>query len=124
MFHVETLHKPGTGRELRAIAPSPGVRILCPPPPWPTLPLLSSRGRADFSLLNPFRKDQARAEVIHRGEGVIDLKNATAPTLVWSSVLGLSKRGFLVLSPPSLTQGGGGFVPTLSPRAAWSPQNP
>ena len=39
---------------------------------WPTLPLVSSGERADFSLLNPFWKDQDRAEVIHRGEGVVD----------------------------------------------------
>ena len=66
--HVETLRKPGTGRELRAIAPSPGVCTTL----WPTFPLVSSGERADFSLLNPFWKDQDRAEVIHRGEGVVD----------------------------------------------------
>ena len=38
---------------------------------------------------------------------MVNLKNAIAPTLCRSSVLGLSKRGFLVLTPPSLTQGGG-----------------
>ena len=41
-----------------------------PPIPWPTLPLVSSGEWADFSLLNPFWKDQDRAEGIHRGEGV------------------------------------------------------
>ena len=46
---------------------------------------------------------------------MVDLKNKIAPTLCPSSVPGLSKRGFLVLSPPSLTQGGGlcvHFVPS------------
>ena len=71
MVHVETLHKPGTRRELRAVAPSPGVLTL-PTAPWPTLPLVSSGDWVNFSLLNPFWKDQARAEVIHRGEGVIN----------------------------------------------------
>ena len=61
----------------------------------------------DFSLLNPFWKDQDRAEVIHRGEGGVDLKNPIAPTLCPSSVSGLSKCGFLGWSPHSLTQGGG-----------------
>ena len=46
---------------------------------------------------------------------MVDLKNAIAPTLCWSSVLGVSKRGFLVLSPPSLTQGGGGLCAHLVP---------
>ena len=104
--HVEILHKPGTWRELRAIAPSPGVRTL-PTARWPTLSLVSSCDWVDFSLLNPFWKDQARAEIIHREEGMVDLKNPTASTLCRSSVLGLSKRGFLGRSPPSLTQGVG-----------------
>ena len=102
---------------------------LHPPPTslWPTLPLLSSGGWAHFSLLNPFWKDQATAEVIHRGEAVVDLKNPTASTLCHSSVLGLSKRGFLVLSPPSHTLGEGfcvHFVSTLSRCAAWTPWDP
>ena len=124
--HVETLHEPGTWRKLRAIA-----RFLefAPPPtaPWPTLPLLSSGGWMDFSLLNPFWKDQDRAEVIRRGEGGVDLKNPIAPTLCPSSVSGLSKCGFLGRSPHSLTQGGGwgwGYVSSLSPRAAWPPGDP
>ena len=80
---------------------------------------MSSGGREDFSLLNPFWKDQDRAEVIHRGEGVVNLKNPIASTLCRSSVLGLSKRGFLGRSPASLTQGWGGvlcvrFVPSYS----------
>ena len=88
-----------------------------PPARWPTLPLVSSGDQADFSLLNPFWKDQDRAEVIHRGEGAVDLKNAIASTLCWSSVLGLSKRGFLGWSPASVAQGGqlcAHLVPTCS----------
>ena len=84
-----------------------------PPAPWPTPPLVSSCGWADFSLLNPFWKDQDRAEVIHRGEDVVDLKNTIASTLCRSSVLGLSKCGFLGRSPASLTQGGGGGLCVL-----------
>ena len=44
-------------------------------------------------------------------------KNTIASTLCWNSVLGLSKRGFLVQSPPSLTWGDGlcvHLVPTCS----------
>ena len=57
--------------------------------------------------------------VIHRGEGVVNLKNPIASTLCRSSVLGLSKRGFLGRSPASLTQGWEGvlcvcFVPSYS----------
>ena len=47
-------------------------------------------------------------------------KNTIASTLCWNSVLGLSKRGFLVQSPPSLTCGGVDSLSTLSPRADWS----
>ena len=61
----------------------------------------------DFSLLTPFWKDQDRAEVIHREEGGVDLKNPIAPTQCPSSLSGLSKCGFLGRSLHSLTQGGG-----------------
>ena len=120
--HVETLHEPGTWRELRAFA---RFLELQPPPPvlGPTLPLLSSGGRADFSLLIPFWKDQDRAEVIHRGEGVVDLKNPIAPTLCPKSVLGLRKHGLLGWSPHSLNQGGGAMCPPCPLMQTGHPEN-
>ena len=48
-------------------------------------------------------------------------KNTIASTLCWNSVLGLSKRGFLVQSPPSLTCGGGLFVHLVTTCSLVSP---